>query len=384
MLRAATLALCLVVFGTVAQAADDRIVGGVYAMTNALDGNEVVAFDRRADGTLVAAGQFATGGLGGFAGSPVDALGAQDALISSPDRRWLFAVNAGSDTITVFRVKGSRLKRTDIEPSRGAFPVSMALDDDRLYVLNAGGDGSIVGFHFDDVRGRLERIRGAKRSLGAGGSNPPFFVDSPARIGFTPDGEFLVVTIKSLNQIVAFAIDDRDRPSRTPTVSDSAGTTPFSFDFDRRGRIVVAEVFGRGAVGDPAAGAVSSYEIAENGRLRLISRSVENRQTLTCWVALDRRGRFAFTSNNGSSTLSAYRVGRDGSLKLRGDGVAAAVDANPVDLDLTRDGRYLYVLNAFTGTIAGFQVDRRSGGLTAIDTIGGLPANQGAVGLVVH
>jgi 6-phosphogluconolactonase (cycloisomerase 2 family) len=84
--------------------------GGVYAMTNDGDNNQVVVYDRAGDGILTMAGVFDTGGKGRTL-EPGDALGAQGPLILSPDHRWLFAVNAGSNSITVFRVVGGGLHR---------------------------------------------------------------------------------------------------------------------------------------------------------------------------------------------------------------------------------------------------------------------------------
>ena len=243
-----------------------KTIGAVYAMTNALDGNEIVAFDRHTDGRLTLNNRFATGGLGGFAGDPVDALGSQNSLILSEGNRWLIAVNAGSNEISVFRVLMSGLQLVDKVGSGGEFPVSLALDGDLLYVLNSGGDGNITGFTLTN-QGHLEPLVDSTRTLNAGGSNPPLFVESPAQVGFDPSGEWLVVTLKELNRIDVFAVNDNGLPSQTPIQSMANGTTPFSFTFDGRGRPLVVEAFGQGNVGDPGAGAVSSYLFVVDGIL---------------------------------------------------------------------------------------------------------------------
>lgn len=357
--------------------------GAVYAMTNDTGGNAIVVFDRDDDGSLTLNRSYSTRGLGGFAGEPADALGSEGALTLSQDGRWLYAANAGSDDISVFRVLPRGLLLVQKVPSGGAFPVSLTNYQDLLYVLNAGGDGNITGFTVAPS-GRLTPIPGSTRSLGAGGTNPPNFVRSPAQIGFDPSGRWLVVTIKSANVIDLFAVDDDGLPSADPVVNASSGSTPFGFGFDARGRLIVAEPFGPASPGVGEAGAVSSYTIGDDGALSAISPTVVNFQTATCWIVLGPRGRFAYATNNVSNTITGYRVGLDGSLELLdADGVTAPSNTRPVDMGVTANGQFLYSLNAGNGSVAAYRIDARSGALTPLGDIGGLPA-EGVAGLAVR
>lgn len=361
--------------------------GAVYAMTNASDGNEIVVYDRAHDGQLSLAATVATGGLGSGGEEPLeplDALGAQNPLILSRSARFLLAVNAGSDEISVFRVRKSRVALVDKVPSGGDFPVSLALHHDLLYVLNSGGDGNVTGFRLGRD-GRLTPIAGSTRSLDAGGSNPPFFLVSPAQVGFSPSGDALVVTVKGTDEIRVYPVDEDGLPSAEPVTAISNGTTPFSFAFSRRGDLLVVEAFGTGEVGDPNAGAASSYDVAPDGTLSLVSGSVGNFQTATCWIVVDPRGRFAYTTNNASDTVSGYRIGRDGRLALLdGDGVSAVTGGAPIDLAVSRGGRFLYVVNALPGTVSAFRIDKSDGSLTPLGEIGGLPVDDGAVGIAAR
>ena len=147
----------------------------------------------------------------------------------------------------------------------------------------------------------------------------------------------------------------------------------------------MAEGFGAGNLGDPGAGAVSSYQIEPDGSLQVISESIGNGETATCWIVPDSRGRFFYVSNNVSGTISSYRVARDGSLILR-QAIAGEGELNrtkPVDLAMTRNGGFLYSLNAGTGTISMFRVNRSNGGLIPLGEIGGLPVNDGAFGMAI-
>jgi 6-phosphogluconolactonase len=306
--------------------------GSVYSMTNDPSGNAVVVYSRDARGSLSQEGTFSTEGTG--SGGDLDALGSQGSLVMSKDQRWLLAVNAGSNDISVFRIVPNGLVLVDRADSGGVFPVSLALYHDLLYVLN-NGTPNIVGF-FLNHRGKLIPIGNSTRSL----SGSVF-----SQIGFDNRGDWLVITDRGNQKILVFSVGKYGRPSASPTISDSVGPGPFGFVFDRGNHLVVSEA---------AAGAVSSYAILSDGTLESVSSSVENDQMATCWIAVNGIGQ-VFTANTGSNTLSAYKVfPRRGVLKLVRK--IAGQGGGPLDLDTTADGRFLYVLNAVKGTIGMFGI----------------------------
>ena len=104
--------------------ADDG-AGVVYVMTNAAEQNAIVTYQRAPDGRLTERGRYATGGRGSGVGVtvPPDPLGSQDALLLREP--WLFAVNAGSNEVSVFRTAGDRLTLRDTVASGGRYPVSL-------------------------------------------------------------------------------------------------------------------------------------------------------------------------------------------------------------------------------------------------------------------
>ena len=343
-----------------------RAAGAVYTMSNATTGNSILVFNRAADGSLTPAGSYATGGLGVGRG-----LGNQNAVVLSEDQRWLFAVNAGSNEISVFAVSRAGLRLMDKVSSVGTQPVSIALDRNLLYVLNAGGTDNISGFTVGR-RGKLTPLHGSTRYLSGTGT-------APAQVQFNPKGNVLVVTEKATNLIDTYTVDD-DGYAHGPHVQPSAGITPFGFAFDERGRLYVSDAAG-GAAG---ASSVSSYRVANDGGLQTISPTVATTETAACWVVISKDGRFAYTTNAGSGSISGYRVARDGQITLRdADGRTADTGAGsaPLDMALSRDGRYLYSLNSGTNTIGAFQVGV-DGALTPLAGIGGLPAS--ANGLAVR
>jgi 6-phosphogluconolactonase len=344
--------------------------GAVYAMTNQPTGNAVTAFSRAPDGTLTLVGTFPTGGLG--TGGPPDPLRSQGSLILSgqePGARvgWrsnqlLFAVNAGSNEISVLAVERDRLTLICKASSGGVRPTSLTLHKNLLYVLNAGS-GTITGFRVGRDGG-LTPLAGSTRPITGGAAA------DPTQVEFTPDGKLLVVTGKMTNVIDTYRIDRDGLPSG-PMANPSNGLTPFGFAFDNRGNLVVSEAFG----GAPNQAAMSSYTVSRDGVLKVVSGSVRDFQTAACWVVITDDGHYAYTSNTGSSTISSYRVRPDGTLTLL-NSVAASTDpgSSPIDMALSKGGRYLYVLNDVVGTINGFHIEP-DGSLSPVARAGGLPPN---------
>jgi 6-phosphogluconolactonase (cycloisomerase 2 family) len=339
--------------------------GAVYTMSNAADGNRVLVFDRLLDGRLVAAGSASTRGLGSGTG-----LGNQGGVILTRSERFLLAVNAGSDSISVFEVRRRGLVLRDVEPSGGQQPVSVTEHHGVIYVLNAASD-SIAGFRLRHD-GRLLPIAGSTRSLSGAGTGP-------AQVEFTPDGEMLVVTEKATNNILTFAVD-RHGVAGEARVHPSNGATPFGFAFGKRGHLLVSEAFG----GAADASATSSYAIDDDGGLTTISASVGTTETAACWAAVTPNGRFAYVTNTGSGTISGYAVDFDGTLALLdADGRTGVTGdgSGPIDLVIADGGRFLYVLNAGTHTIGAFRISH-DGSLHRLPFAGGLP--DAANGLAVR
>jgi 6-phosphogluconolactonase (cycloisomerase 2 family) len=297
-------------------------------------------------------------------------LGNQGGLVLSGSEKWLLAVNAGSDSISVLEVKRRGLRLVEAQPSFGVRPVSVTEHRGLVYVLNAGSD-SIAGFTLGRD-GRLRQLPGSERLLSAAGTDP-------AQIAFTPDGHTLVVTEKATNKIVTFQIG-RDGLPADGRVQDSSGPTPFGFAFGKRDQLFVSEASG----GAGQASAVSSYDIDRRGLLTTISASVGTNQTAACWVVVTPNGQFAYVTNTGSGSISGYAIDFDGSIELLdADGRTAGTGdgSAPIDVALTGSGRFLYSLNSGTNTIGAFRL-RADGSRTPLRFTNGLPS--GANGLAAR
>ena len=346
----------------VAAAAEDG--GAVYTLTNSAAGNAVAIFNRAADGTLTPAGSVSTGGLGTGAG-----LGSQGALTLSSNHQWLFAVNAGSNEISVFAVRADGLTLTDKVPSGGLHPISVTNYKNLVFVLNDGGSGNIAGFMLG-AHGQLAAIADSTRNLSNHGVGA---APGPAQISFSPEGEVLVVTEKNTNLIDTFAVDE-DGMAGNVVTHPSAGVTPFGFAFAGHGALIVSEAAG----GAANASSASSYDVADDS-FQLVSAAVPTRQTAACWAAATKNGKYVYTANAGSGSRSLYGVGRDGAMALL-NSVAGSTGAgsHPSDMALSHNSQFLFVLANVTQSIGAFEI-QADGSLTAISGANGLPA--AAVGL---
>lgn len=340
--------------------------GSVFVSSNATSGNEVLVYQRDASGTLVYATRFATGGLGSGAG-----LGSQGAVTLSQDGRYLFVVNAQSNTVSTFAVKRHELKLVSVVASGGLHPISVAEHDGLVYVLNDQGVGNVAGFR--NQHGELQPLAGSARGLSAASGT------APAQVGFSDDGDALVVTEKGTNRVVSWRVRDGGTLGQS-IVTPSAGITPFGFAFNRRGRLIVSEAFG----GAAQASAVSAYRFDDNAPPRpiVVSASVPTTQTAACWVTIAPNGRHAYISNTGSSSIGLFRIRHDGALALvQAVAGSTGTGSAPADSAVSPDGRRFYVRNGGTLTIAAFRVEA-GGELEARGVVGGLPAF--AVGLAAN
>jgi 6-phosphogluconolactonase (cycloisomerase 2 family) len=337
----------------------------VYVLTNDPAHNAVTVFERGADGRLTEAGTVRTSGRGSSeVGAVVDPLASQGALTYDSAHGLLYAVNAGSGSLSVFSARGTDVRLRQVLDTGGPFPSSVAVSGDLVYVLDAGGSGAVTGFRV--IGGRLRPIAGSTRTLGLSNDPVPQFLASPSQVAISPDRAHLIVSTKSGGALVVFRIDSAGKPSANPTVTPSAAGVPFALTFDAAGRLQVAA----------ASGSATTYRIEPDGALTLVSGPVANAQTATCWSV--RIGNYLYTANAGSNTITGYRIGSDGSLSLLDpSGVTAHTDGGPVDLAASPDGRFLYQQATGAGAIDEFAV-HADGSLTSIGTVAGLPADHGS------
>jgi 6-phosphogluconolactonase (cycloisomerase 2 family) len=329
----------------------------VFMQTDNTSGNQVIAYQQAADGTLTQAGTYSTGALGG---SVVDHLASQGSLQYDPQHSVLFAVNAGSNTVTVFAVSGDRLALRQVVSSGGTFPVSVAVHGDLVYVLNALNGGSVQGYLL--LGGHLLPLPGSSRALGLDPTQTPQFTSTPGQVAFTPDGRQLIVTTKNNgNDIDVFSLGFYGLLSASPVVNAEPGTLPFAITFDAYGHLVIAEA---------GTDSLAAFTVNPDGTVSQL-RSVSTGQSATCWVAS--AGQFLYASNAGSASESRYASSASGQLALLG---ATGTDAGTTDAAAAARGQFLYVRAGAAGIVDEYSVGSggsltRIGSVTVPDAAGG-------------
>jgi 6-phosphogluconolactonase len=348
----------------------DHAAHAVFVMTNNADANQVIAFQRDQNGTLDDPHSYSTDGRG--SGGTVDPLASQGSLTLSADGSWLFAANAGSGSVSVFRVNGAQLELRDRVATEGSEPNSVAQFGSLVYVLNTAGSSSVVGFHFNN--GKLIRIPNSLRLLSGNAV-------ASGSVAFSPNGQFLIVTEKATNNLDVFKVLSDGSLSQA-TITNSVGPGAFSAGFTRNGVVVVSET-GSSA---PNSSAISSYSVQSNGTLTPISSSVPTLGSANCWNVVTPDGRFVYVSNAGSGSVSGFAIGSGGTLTPLPGTILALnpTGSSNIDITVSSDGKFLYTLNAGTGAVGMFAIQPTNGTLTDLGTAGSLPAAAGLNGIAAN
>ncbi|HKW35369.1 MAG TPA: beta-propeller fold lactonase family protein [Candidatus Acidoferrum sp.] len=356
----AALSLLIALHSSPAASAESQ-EGAVYVASNEASVNRILQFLRDEHGVLTTAGSFNTGGLGTGTG-----LGNQGGVVLTDDGQWLLVVNAGSNDISVFAVDSDSdsLKLADRKGSGGQRPISVATKHGLVYVLNAGGGvggaDSVAGFRLTR-RGQLVPIPGSSAPLSAANTGP-------AEIHFGLDDDELFVTEKNTNRVDAFQLDESGAIRSSETFS-STGAEPFGFSVSR---IADAILVSNAAGGAANASSLTSYQF-DDGALSVLAGPVPTNQSAACWAVATRSGRFAYTTNTGSGSVSGYSIAEDGTATLlNSDGITAVVGKGPIDAGFSFGDRFLFVLNSGDHSISALSVGH-DGSLRVVGTTTGLP-----------
>jgi len=312
--------------GTDEDDGDSHRHGKLFMITNAAGGNAVQVYSRAANGPAAQIASVATGGNGTGA-----ALGSQGAVALSTSGRYLFVVNAGSNSVSTFELGKDGLVLRSTVSSGGIRPTSVTENDGLVYVLNApnGGAGpgnNVVGFR--NSKGALTPLADGTRALAD--------ASLPAQVSFDRDGDVLVVSERAATQLVSYSVNRNGTLSTGFATTPSPGAVPFGFGITRRNVVVVSEA---------GTSSASSYTIGRKTEplLQLVTPAVSNGQGAACWVAVTPNGKFAYTANAATSNISAYGIDRQGALTLLNAQAGFTSNNGALDMAVTPDGKQLHV-----------------------------------------
>jgi 6-phosphogluconolactonase len=330
------------------------VVGHAYVNDNTAGENTIAGFDRHADGSLtpIPGSPFPAGGAGSGVG-----LASQGALQLSGDGRYLLAVDAGSNQISVLRLRlnGAPQPVGAPVPSGGSDPVSIAVSGNLVYIANAGAsDPNVTGFYLAPW-GVLYALPHSTVALPEG--------SGPGDVLFNPTGQKLVVTLVNTSAIASFDVGwDGRLVAALGSPFAAQGPGPFGSEFRPTNP---SQLFVSNAHGGTGNGTVSAFEVGSSGELTSIGASpFADLQTAPCWVEISHDGQFLFTVNTGSGEISSYAITAGGSLVLLGSTPFGSAGAGAVDARLSPDGRTLLVNGSKADVIASFAVN--GGSLTEL------------------
>ncbi|MCL2679044.1 MAG: beta-propeller fold lactonase family protein [Dehalococcoidia bacterium] len=328
--------------------------GWVYVMNNSTTANAVLAYTHDANGNLVYDDSYATQGRG--SGSFSNSLGSQGALSLSKDGKWLGAVNAGSNEISIFKTTNDGLVFADKTSSLGQFPCSIAITGRAVFVLNQKSTPPNITAFTMDKDGVLDVNKESTRQL------PPGTYSS---IEVSPNGRWLVATGESNSILLTYAVDGNNL-GIDPIVTESSGRGPSGLAFSANSNLLVVEA---------ATSAISEYSISNNG-LQTITASLSTGQQTPRWIAVS--GNFVYAANLTSRTISCFEISRSDNDKLLAVGVVADVPGVS-EIAASSDGKYLYVLDNQSMAIQIFKIEK-DGKLTPEGSVGAL-IGRGAQGI---
>lgn len=329
----------------------------IYVASNSSGANSVLTYTRDTTGSLTFSAETPTAGSG--SGSSADSNG--NSIYLDTTTNLLYVVNTGSNSLSLFYVNtDGSLNLLDVVNSGGVRPVSVAVNYNVAYVLNAG-DGTTAA----NIKG-FQISQGQFVELSAATANLSTTLPGAAKIQFYPTGALLTVTEQTTGLIANFTLDSA---LSTPTLitNTSSGSTPSGFDYTPAGILLVAERFSDAV----NAGAVSSYSVGVSGATTPITSSAAVGQTGTSCVKSVSDGAFALIANSVSNNISVASIASNGTLSLTSE-VESAGNA-PSEIATSSDGAFAYVLNSGDASVSIYSYF--AGNLTPLSTLTGLPAS---------
>lgn len=384
--------------------------GAVYAMSNKLSQNSIIAYVRNARDQFVFLGEFATGGRGGILdnGDGSNPLISQNSVVVTPNKRFLLTVNAGSNSVTVFRILPNfRLRIVSIRRVFGKGPMAIAVHPrgSLVYVASADADGknaapasamgALTGFVLNR-HGQLFRIRRSFRQLPTRPGDVVFAVDGNS-IVVASNNPFSDQLPRTSEAILSYRVLRGGRLTRLPV--DGASSTRPGMPKGRSPPVIIGidivRVRGVQYVVVPEirpmqTGSVSTFRLDHRGRLRLVQadvltgNSINDGEQAACWIVFNSKKDKFFVSNTATDTVSTFQFKRGRSTLLKA--VAASGQSSldgAIDMAISPDDKFLFVHGGVQGEVGVFRIRNNGANLEFVKNLAALPDRntQGVVAI---
>jgi 6-phosphogluconolactonase (cycloisomerase 2 family) len=340
-----------------APASAEEFDGTVYVESNVAepDGNSVLAFRYR-EGSFkpLSVREYPTGGTGSADLTNAGPLDAEQQIVVNEDKTLLFAVNAGSDTVAVFRIAADG-SLTAVEgspfPSGGSAPAAVGVAGDTLFVANKAEDGvrdlgdevsSYASFRIA-ADGKLTQIGESVEVPSVGDRTA-----SPTQVYPIP-GKPLMVATELQGPWRMFRVADDGGLETAPGSPHPLDAEVFA-PVDPRPR-----VWAQGITAHPSEPLLYAsvanlrklvaYEYDDEGRLELVHESLNEGSLLPCWTEIDAEGTRLYTGNAGSGSITVYDIESDPRNPRRLQQVKLKSPGNPWNFEIDPSGRYLFMVN---------------------------------------
>lgn len=327
----------------------------VYTLDNDVERNGIVVHRRGSDGSLMplAGSPFQTAGKG-LSGGDIDEQGAIRVHGSH-----VLAVNPGSDSIAVLQKTPRGLLHVEGSPfpSMGSTPLSLAVHGDLVYVANQAAEfahpksaPNITGFRIA-ADGRLMPLPESTVMLPKG--------MGPAQVEFAANGRILLATAGFQTEggkgsrIYAWRVgqDGRLTMGSGSPIQPEGATGTVGFSVNPAGTRAFVSTFN-------SSGVVMFHIDPETAAIRQAGSPVPNDQRAACWTAISRDGMTLYVGNFVSNSVSVFDIADDGSLTLLGSiPRRGATNKDTKDIELSRDGKFLYAIGSGARQISVFRIE---------------------------
>lgn len=370
--------------------------GWVVTATNSPAGNKLWIYKRGANGKLTQTGSVSTGGKGIASEPPfgfpiVDSSGS---INTTADGKLIFVVNAGSNSVTSFRVTSSGVHRVSVASTHGKLPISVASSGNLLYVVNEISK-NIYGYTFTPS-GVLHPIAGSNQKLTA--VTPKGKKDKvgvAAGIGFTSNGKVVAVTQRGLprtyGEINTFVLRPGGAAGPAQAFATKGVANPFGFSAVSKYLLVSNAGLVKtpsGAMPNPAdftqfTGTVATYKVSSTGKVSFVSNASSGGRA-ACWLIISKDGKLAVTTNtlssgtppaggptSGKGAVATLSVAPNGHLHVLKQ--ADTSPGFPGDEAFSHDDKYLYVIDPSIIVPGGSHIEvyklGKGGSMTRIQTL---------------